>query len=45
MAFICINWNNMVNLLLNDNLTALRQAVKFGVHDLRNFFFIFYLLF
>ena len=34
---ICINWSNMVNLLLNDNLTALRQSVKFGVHNLRKF--------
>ena len=38
---ICINWSNMVNLLLNDNLTALRQSVKFGVHDLRKFFLFF----
>ena len=38
---ICINWSNMVNLSLNDNLTALRQSVKFGVHDLRKFFLFF----
>ena len=34
----------MVNLLLNDNLTALRQSVKFGVHDLRKFFYFLFVI-
>ena len=41
---ICINWSDVVNLLLNDNLTALRQSVKFGVHDLRKFFYFLFVI-